>query len=69
MSATKYRVQSAHGRIHILTDGRKYKVHGIPFVNSAESMCGRADCGAVTSTAADLTHAPANCERCIQRQP
>lgn len=69
MTATTYRVRSAHGRIHILVDGRKYKVHGILFVNRADSMCGRADCGAVTSTAATLTHEPANCERCIDRQP
>lgn len=68
MSATKFRVQSAHGRIHILTSGRASKRHGIPFVNDATSMCGRADCGALTSGAATLTHAPANCERCIQKQ-
>jgi hypothetical protein len=66
--AAKYNVRSAHGRIHILTAGRQYKIHGTgPYTNRPDSECGKADCGALTSASTVITTEPSNCPKCIAK--
>lgn len=67
-TATKYNVRSSHGRIHILTAGRTYKIHGCgPYTNRPDSESGKADCGALTSVGTTITTEPSNCPKCIAK--
>lgn len=60
-------IRTAHGTVHRATIGRTYKIHGIPAVNRAGCPTSKADCGALTSTAAVIIAGPVTCPKCIAR--
>lgn len=53
--------------VHSLTIGREYTEHGRRSTNSADTVIGKADCGAITSGAATHTDQPVTCPRCRNR--
>jgi hypothetical protein len=59
-----FTVRTAHGTVHALTIGRTYKMYGSPRVNKLGVPNGKADCGALTSSAATLTDEPVTCVKC-----
>lgn len=61
-----YGSRTAHGRVHSLTAGRKFKIYGTPSENDPKHAAGKADCGALVSTAATLTDEPVNCPGCLR---
>lgn len=58
-------VRTAHGTIHTATIGRTYKIHGLPQKNRAGSATNKADCGALTSMAAEIVTDPVTCLKCL----
>jgi hypothetical protein len=66
MSET-YRVKTAHGTVHSMTDGRKFTNGGLKVANSRSRVQGKADCGSLTSSAASFTDEPVNCAKCLSR--
>lgn len=66
MSTTTYRVKTAHGTVHSLTDGRRFTNQGLKVTNRAGRVQGKADCGSLTSSAATLTDEPVNCAKCLR---
>jgi len=58
-------VRTAHGTIHRKTIGRTYRGHGHLYTNGDDCAAGKADCGALVSTAATITDAEVTCARCI----
>jgi len=64
-NALKYRVRTAHGNVHAMTDGRKFTNAGLKVANQFGRVQGKADCGSLTSSAATLTQEPVNCLKCI----
>lgn len=65
-AGTEYRVKTAHGTVHKMTDGRKFTNAGIKVTNSRTDVRGKADCGSLTSSAATSTSDPVNCAKCLQ---
>lgn len=59
-------VRTARGVIHVLTIGREYKLHGYPCTNREGVEMGKADCGSLTSGAAEVTTADATCPKCLR---
>lgn len=68
VNVVKQNVRTAHGTIHSATIGRTFKLHGYPQTNRAGVAAGKADCGALTSTAAEVVPAhshPVSCPKCL----
>ena len=63
----KQNVKTAHGVVHSATIGRTYKLYGMPQVNRERVAAGKADCGALTSTAAKVTTDPVTCSKCKEQ--
>jgi hypothetical protein len=63
-AAISYRVRTAHGTVHSMTDGRVYRLRGGMYRNRSSSPIGKADCGALTSGAAAVTIADVTCRIC-----
>lgn len=59
-----FNVRTGSGVVHSLTEGRTYTQRGERSTNRRDSMIGRADCGAQTSSAASLTDAAVTCPKC-----
>jgi hypothetical protein len=57
-------VRTAHGTIHSSTVGRSYTLHGAPQVNIVGVAAGKADCGSLLSTAAEIVTDAATCPKC-----
>ena len=64
--AALYRAASAHGRVHAMTLGRAFRMHGVRYKNTGATAFGKADCGTIVSGGAGhLTDEPVNCPRCL----
>lgn len=61
----KQNVRTARGTIHTLTIGREYRLHGYPCVNREGAETGKADCGSLTSGAAEVTTDAVTCPKCM----
>ena len=60
-----YNVRTAHGTVHQMTAGRTFTMRGSARVNKPEVVNGKADCGALTSSAASHTTEAVNCKSCL----
>ena len=59
-----YQIRTAQGTIHTFVVGRTYRVRGDLITNREDSQFGKALCGSTTSSAAQVTGAPATCQKC-----
>ena len=62
-----YRLVTGAGIVHSMTAGRTYRLHGVEVTNKPEFVTGKADCGALTSSAARHTESDVTCEKCLAR--
>ncbi len=54
--------------IHSMTVGVSYKIRGRTYTNAAGQAWGKADCGTVVATGAQVTTEPVQCAKCVALQ-
>ena len=64
METTKYTRRTGAGTVHTMTAGKGYTLRGHWLTNDPANLWGKADCGALVSTAASPTEEPVNCAKC-----
>lgn len=62
-----FQVRTAHGTIHRMNATRSFQFYGRTRTNNPDQVCGKADCGALTSAAAKITTEAVTCPKCIAR--